>query len=137
MMATLNKKLYSYPIYAFVIFVFYAVQSYSDLKDESISDTKLEYRAQALFSKVRCMVCNGETIRDSDTYISYAMRKVIRQKILNNETDEDILLFIRSKYGDYAVLEPPTILDSALLKAIPILIIISAIFLKTKRKKSF
>lgn len=133
-MAALNKNLYSYTIYAFIIFVFYAVQSYGDLKDESISDSKLEYRAQALFSKVRCMVCNGETIRDSDTYISYAMRKVIRQKILNNETDEDILLFIRTKYGDHAVLEPPTILDGVLLKVIPILIIISAIWLKTKRE---
>lgn len=136
MMVMLNKKLYSYAI-AFVFSFCYAIQSYGDLKDESISDNKLEYRAQALFSKVRCMICKGETIRDSDTYISYAMRKVIRQKILNNETDKDILLFIRSKYGDHTVLEPPNIIDSFLLKLVPILIVVFALLLKIKRKQNF
>lgn len=134
MMELLNKVFYSFLISFCIFGSFSSVISYSDVKDESIPDQKLEYRAQSLFSKVRCMVCNGETIRDSDAYISYVMRRLIRQKILNNQTDEEILLFIRAKYGDHAILEPPTILDALLLKFFPILIILVTILFRMKKQ---
>lgn len=79
----------------------------NDIRETPLNDHILENRAQQIFSEVRCMVCNGEAIKDSNAHLSQAMRKIIRMKIESGESNDQIITFIKERYGDYAILSPP------------------------------
>lgn len=68
--------------------------------EERLKDEKLENRASELFLQVRCLVCNGQVIENSDTAFSFEMRKLIRQKIKEGESDEEIKNYLTAEYGE-------------------------------------
>ena len=75
--------------------------------DEPLADAVLEARARALHEELRCMVCQGQAISDSDAELARDMRAVVRQRIADGETDEQVLDYLAGRYGDYILLDPP------------------------------
>lgn len=65
-----------------------------------------EARAKALFSQLRCLVCDGESIRDSSAELSSNMRGQIRHMVKDNKTDQEILTFFTSRYGSTVLMQP-------------------------------
>ncbi len=72
-----------------------------------VSDGELEQRARKLGESLRCVVCKGESVRDSNSELAADMRRLIRQKLGRGESDEEIIEWLRSRYGDYIMDKPP------------------------------
>ena len=66
-----------------------------------------EARAQAIAAKLRCPVCQNESVADSPSELAAQMRTLIREKVAAGETDQQIVDYFVSKYGEWILLEPP------------------------------
>lgn len=67
----------------------------------------LDARAQAIAAQLRCPVCQNESVADSPAELAAQMRALIREKLAAGETEEQIVAYFVSKYGDWILLEPP------------------------------
>ena len=75
--------------------------------DEMLEDPALEARARALSLVVRCVVCQNESIDSSNAGIARDLRLLIRERLLAGDSDEEILVFLVERYGNFILLEPP------------------------------
>jgi len=96
---------------------------------EQLADKDKEAQAFALMQQLRCIQCQGQSIADSDAPIAEAMRHQVRVRIKDNQSSDDIKVWMIDRYGDYVSFEPPTNGLALLLWSIPVIIFIIAIFL--------
>ena len=75
--------------------------------EEILGDPKLEARARALSKQLRCLVCQNQSIDDSDADLARDLRIEVRRQIIAGRSDEIIIDHIRQKYGDYVLFNPP------------------------------
>ena len=75
--------------------------------EEILGDPKLEARARALSKQLRCLVCQNQSIDDSDADLAHDLRIEVRRQITAGRSDEIIIDQIRQKYGDYVLFNPP------------------------------
>jgi cytochrome c-type biogenesis protein CcmH len=75
--------------------------------DEVLADPALEARARALSSELRCLVCQNESIDDSDAPLAHDIRVLIRERIAKGESNDSARAFLVSRYGDFILLRPP------------------------------
>src|SRR5271156_6911079 len=75
--------------------------------DEMLADPALEARARALSAELRCMVCQNQSIDDSDAPLARDIRLLIRERIGKGESNEAVRGFLVSRYGDFILLQPP------------------------------
>jgi cytochrome c-type biogenesis protein CcmH len=92
--------------------------------NEMMSDPKLEARARALSGQLRCMVCQNQSIDDSDAPLAHDIRMLIRERIAAGESDQTVKAFLVSRYGDFILLKPPLQMNTLLLWGGPPLILI-------------
>ena len=74
---------------------------------ERLADPALEARARALSREVRCLVCQNESIDDSDADLAHDLRVLLRERIAAGDSDGQALRFLVSRYGDFVLLKPP------------------------------
>lgn len=74
--------------------------------DEMLDDPALEARARAISRDVRCPVCQGETIDDSNAAISRDLRIIIRERLVAGDSDEEVLDFLVERYGEFILFNP-------------------------------
>lgn len=91
---------------------------------EMLKDPKLEARARALSAELRCLVCQNESIDDSQAELAHDLRVLIRQRILMGESDKEILAFLVARYGNFILLKPPLEPQTVLLWGTPLVILI-------------
>ena len=82
---------------------------------ELMKDPALEARARALSAELRCMVCQNQSIDDSDAPLAHDIRVLIRDRIGAGDSNEAVRAFLVSRYGDFILLKPPFELSTALL----------------------
>ncbi len=75
--------------------------------DERLQNPKLEARAVELTRTLRCVVCQNESIDESSADIARNLRIIVRKQILAGQTDAQVHQYLRERYGDYIMLEPP------------------------------
>src|SRR5579862_1049303 len=75
--------------------------------DEVMSDPALEARARALSAELRCLVCQNQSIDDSDASLARDIRVLIRERIGKGESNDAVRSFLVSRYGDFILLKPP------------------------------
>jgi cytochrome c-type biogenesis protein CcmH len=75
--------------------------------DERLADPALEARARNLSRELRCLVCQSESIDDSNAPLAHDLRVLVRDRIAHGDTDDEVLAFLRARYGDYVLLNPP------------------------------
>lgn len=75
--------------------------------DEPLADAALEARAKALHAELRCLVCQGQSIADSNAGLAQDMRAIVRERIAAGASDEEVAGFLVERYGDYVLLDPP------------------------------
>jgi cytochrome c-type biogenesis protein CcmH len=92
--------------------------------DEMLADPKLEARAEALSAGLRCMVCQNESIDESDAPLAHDIRVLVRQKMLAGESDAEIRAFLVARYGDFILLKPPFKPETFLLWTAPFLLLL-------------
>jgi cytochrome c-type biogenesis protein CcmH len=83
--------------------------------DEVMKDPALEARARTLSAELRCMVCQNQSIDDSDAPLARDIRLLIRERIAKGETNNAVRSYLVSRYGDFILLKPPFKLETLLL----------------------
>mgnify|MGYP006230728253 FL=1 len=91
--------------------------------DEILSDSKLENRARNLSKGIRCLVCQNQSIDDSDSELAKDLRKIIRIKIVEGKKDKEINDFLVEKYGNFILMKPPFYSETFLLLSSPFIIV--------------
>ncbi len=86
-----------------------------------------EQRAQALFGTLHCMVCNGQSLAESNAMLAADMRQLVRERIADGQSDDEITTFLVERYGDGILLEPPVKPYTYLLWASPFLLMLIAV----------
>ena len=87
--------------------------------DEVMKDAGLEARARELSAELRCMVCQNQSIDDSDAPLARDIRVLIRQRIAEGESNDQVRAYLVSRYGDFILLKPPLKLETLLLWLAP------------------
>jgi cytochrome c-type biogenesis protein CcmH len=82
---------------------------------EQLHDPKLEARAEKIGSELRCVVCQNQTIEDSDAPIAYDLRVLLRQRLTAGDTDAQAIAFVVDRYGRFVLLKPPMERDTLIL----------------------
>ncbi len=75
--------------------------------DEMLKDPAQEARARALGRELRCLVCQNQSIDDSDADLARDLRRVVRERIVAGQSDGEILGFLKDRYGEFVLLRPP------------------------------
>jgi cytochrome c-type biogenesis protein CcmH len=95
--------------------------------DEMLSDPALEARARALSQELRCMVCQNQSIDDSEAPLARDLRLLVRERLKEGDSDQQVLDFLVSRYGDFVLLKPPFNWETGLLWLLsPLLLLIGA-----------
>ena len=89
--------------------------------DEVMKDPALEARARSLSAELRCLVCQNQSIDDSDAPLARDIRLLIRERIGQGETNDAVRAYLVSRYGDFILLKPPFKPETLLLWLSPVL----------------
>jgi cytochrome c-type biogenesis protein CcmH len=105
--------------------------------NEMLSDPVLEARARALSQGLRCLVCQNESIDDSGASLAHDIRVLVRERIKAGDSDQQVIDFLVSRYGEFVLLKPPLSRHTALLWALPpgvLLLGIAAMIVMARRR---
>ena len=102
---------------------FYAVEP-----DEVLKNQKQELRARNISKNIRCMICQNQSIDDSNAPLAKDLRILIRDKIIAGNNDKEIYKFLADRYGDFILLKPPLKLATLALWFLPFIFFIIGIF---------
>jgi cytochrome c-type biogenesis protein CcmH len=91
--------------------------------DEVLNDPALEARARALSLQLRCMVCQNQSIDDSDAPLARDLRILVRERLKAGDSDSQIREFLVSRYGQFVLLEPVKSRQTALLWLAPLIVL--------------
>jgi cytochrome c-type biogenesis protein CcmH len=95
--------------------------------DEILPDRALETRARVLSRELRCMVCQNQSIDDSDAPLARDLRILVRERLKAGDSDRQVLDFLVARYGEFVLLKPRLTWRTALLWLAPILILIAGL----------
>jgi cytochrome c-type biogenesis protein CcmH len=104
--------------------------------DEMLADPALEARARALSAELRCMVCQNQSIDDSDAPLARDLRLLLRERLRAGDTDDEVKQFLVARYGDFILLRPRFKPETALLWATPVVVLLAgiAVILRSRRR---
>ena len=113
----------------FVMIQFISKNSYSVEPEEFLQNPKQEMRARNISKNIRCLVCQNQSIDDSSAPLAKDLRTLIRAKVQENDTDEEIYKFLSDRYGDFILLKPAFKISTFLLWSLPFVFVIIGIFI--------
>jgi cytochrome c-type biogenesis protein CcmH len=93
--------------------------------DEVLPDPALEARARALSQELRCLVCQNQSIDDSDALLARDLRVLLRERLKNGDSDKQVLDFLVARYGEFVLLRPPFNWHTMLLWLAPGLLLVT------------
>ena len=99
------------------------------LPEAPLANKALETRAKNLFTQLKCEVCQGQSIADSNAALAQDMRDLIRQKVSSGESDVMILTYFSTRYGDSILMAPPLTPRTWVLWLAPVLLVGLGFFL--------
>ena len=95
--------------------------------DEILADPVLEKRARDLSAGLRCMVCQNQSIDDSDADLARDLRLLVRERLVQGDSDEQVIDFLVSRYGEFVLLKPRLDKQTIILWSFPVVILIIGI----------
>ena len=114
--------------------------SYTIEPDEILENKEQELRARNISENIRCMVCQNESIDESNAPLAKDLRVLIRSKIKEGKKDDEIYKFLTDRYGDFILLKPALKLNTFVLWFLPLVFFAAGIFLvyfHNKKSKNF
>lgn len=105
--------------------------------DEMLADPALEARARVISQDLRCVVCQNQSIDDSNADLARDLRVLVRERLVAGDSDKQVVDYIASRYGDFVLLRPPLRPDTYLLWFGPALVLVvgaAAIVLYLRRR---
>lgn len=103
---------------------------------EILKDPALEARARTISQELRCVVCQNQSIDDSNAPLAHDLRVLVRERLTAGDTDSQVLAFVEARYGQFVLLRPPFKLQTLLLWLTPLLLLGGvAVFLVRARSR--
>ena len=103
--------------------------SYAVEPDEILKNQKYELRARKISKNIRCMVCQNQSIDESNSPLAKDLRILIRNKIKEGSNDKEIYIFLTDRYGDFILLKPPLNLSTIGLWFFPFIFLMVGIYI--------
>jgi cytochrome c-type biogenesis protein CcmH len=111
--------------------------AFSFQPSEVLKDQALEQRARQISSGLRCLVCQNQSIDDSDAPLAKDLRILVRERLTAGDSDGAVIDFVVARYGDFVLLRPPMNARTIALWAAPFLIVLfGAVFLWRRRNRA-
>lgn len=101
------------------------------MPEEVLKDSVLETRAREISQDLRCLVCQNQSIDDSNASLAKDLRVIVRERLTAGDSNEQVFDYLVSRYGNYVLLKPPLQADTFLLWASPFLILLIALSVAT------
>ena len=92
--------------------------------DEMLANPGLEARARDISRDLRCLVCRNQSIDDSDADLAHDLRVLVRERVTAGDSNDQVIGFVRARYGDFVLLRPPFAIGTALLWGGPLLVLL-------------
>ena len=127
-------------IISVVCIQYYSNVSYAVDPEEILKNSKQETRARNISKNIRCMICQNQSIDESSASLAKDLRILIRNKIKEGNSNEEIYKFLTDRYGDFILLKPPIKLSTLALWVLPFVFFIIGIFIvffQNKKSKKF
>jgi cytochrome c-type biogenesis protein CcmH len=106
------------------------------LPDEVLQDAGKEALARRISQEIRCMVCQNQSIDDSDAPLAKDLRLLVRERIMLGESEGDVKSYLRERYGDFILLKPPLSFGTLILWFLPaFVLLLGGLTLLLKRKQ--
>ncbi len=102
--------------------------------DEILKDPALEARARELSGNLRCLVCQNQSIDDSDAPLAKDLRLLIREQLVKGETDAEIMDYVAGRYGDFVLLKPRFDASTLLLWLTPFVVLLAGLIALWRRR---
>ncbi len=113
----------------FLLFGCVAANAWAQQARPMADDPELEKRVTSLSQELRCLVCQNETLADSRADLAVDLRNQIREQMKAGKTDQEIIAFLTSRYGDFVLYRPPVRPATYLLWFGPFVLLIGGLFL--------
>ncbi|NVJ98387.1 MAG: cytochrome c-type biogenesis protein CcmH [Alphaproteobacteria bacterium] len=121
----------------FVLAVLISFAAYSVAVDEQpLEDPAKEALARDLMKEIRCLVCQNQSIEDSNADLARDLRQVVRERIALGDTPENVRSYLVDRYGDWVLLEPPVKKSTYLLWGSPFLFLAFIVFMIVRSRKA-
>ena len=114
---------------------FFSNNSYTVEPNEILKNQKQELRARNISKNIRCMICQNQSIDESNAPLAKDLRILIRNKIKDGKKDEEIYKFLTARYGDFILLKPPFKLNTLALWLLPFIFVLIGIFIVFSHNK--
>ncbi|WP_320199505.1 cytochrome c-type biogenesis protein [Agrobacterium sp. rho-13.3] len=121
----------------FLALLFASLPAYAFNPNEVLSDPVLEARARGLTVQLRCMVCQNQSIDDSNAELARDLRVLVRERLTQGDSDEAVIDYVVSRYGEFVLLKPRFAVRTLALWGAPIVLILigaTAIFVFARRR---
>jgi len=111
-----------------VLVAFAPTNTYAVNPDEILADPVLEARARDISKGLRCLVCQNQSIDDSDASLAKDLRVLVRERLTAGDSNEDVVNYVVSRYGDFVLLKPPFNMGTLVLWLGPFLLVLIGLF---------
>jgi len=121
----------------FVTLVFFPLIAHAVTPGEMLADPALEARARAITNELRCLVCQNQSIDDSDASLAKDLRVLVREKLKEGLSDAQVREYVHSRYGDFVLLRPPMKPGTLLLWSAPLIALLAgaaAVWMAARRR---
>ena len=96
---------------------------------EALADKELEKRARDISAGLRCLVCQNQSIDDSDAPLAHDLRVLVRERLVAGDTDQQVRDFVVARYGEFVLLKPPFSTHTLLLWLMPLIALVAAVLI--------
>ncbi len=108
----------------FTFTVFGQATAQQSAANASLSEQEIENRAHKIGESLRCVVCQNQSIDESNAPLAADMRVMVRERIRGGDTNEQVITFMRDRYGDFVLLKPPLQANTVLLWLAPFFLLV-------------
>ena len=116
-------------IIVFCLIQFFSTNSYGVDPKEILQNQKQELRARNISKNIRCMICQNQSIDESDAPLAKDLRILIRNKITEGSSDKEIYKFLTDRYGDFILLKPEFNLNNLILWLLPFVLLLIGLYI--------
>lgn len=108
--------------------------------EERMDDPQLEARARALYDQLRCVVCQSQSIDDSNAPLAADLRAVVRERLEAGDSDAEVKAYLQERYGDYVLMLPPVQGNTLALWLFPLIVLLGGgtaivLFVRSQRRR--
>jgi len=119
-----------------ILALIFAPLAAAQTQSETLTAAQIETSARKVGRSLRCVVCQNQSIDESDAPLAADMRKVVRERLTAGESEAQVIAYMRQSYGDYVLLKPPVQTNTYLLWSLPFLLLLVGLFWFFKPRKT-